>query len=117
VHVRSWTKDPRSFEIGPEPAAGSAWGSLIAAAITGVAAPLLVLTAERREVGITGQTDGSEKANSRALWRASWRAADGAVGVSTPILRAALPGLGRTVTILVDPTGRRATRLETDVIA
>ena len=70
---------------------------------------------QRSTVDITGHAKTSAKANGFPLWLAEWRNPDGTTGTSSRRFAATLPKVGGKVTILVDPAGRRTSRLETSI--
>lgn len=129
VPVRYWTLDPNlsEVELGEAAfvskagfviclvAALSAFGLGRHAWRYAVEAAWMARNGERHPAWILDHVQTSPILFGSPLWRATWQAPDGTVGVSQGRRKSALPAIGREVTILVDPERRRPSRLEADL--
>ena len=129
IPVRYWQKDPSQSELD----FGDAKADSLAGAATAVVATIAALILGRlawREaheaawmarhgqpvrVQVTSHSRTSVRVNGLPLWRAEWRNPDGTTGRSARALLSWLPAVGKTVTVLSDPEGRRPSRLQSDI--
>ena len=129
IPVHYWQKDPSQSEIDFGDAQSDSLAGLATSAVATIAALILGRLAwhEAREaawmarhgqpvrVQVTGHSRTSVKVNGLPLWRAEWLNPNGTTGRSNRALLSWLPAVGKTVTVLSDPEGRRPSRLQSDL--
>lgn len=131
IPIQYWQKDPSQSEIDFGDAQSDSLAGAAIAAVATVAALILGRLAwhEASEaawmarhgqpvrVQVTGHSRTSVRVNGLPLWRAEWLNPDGTTGRSNRALFSWLPAVGKTVTVLSDPDGRRPSRLLSDVVS
>lgn len=131
IPVRYWTGDPAVSEIER----GAAETVATAGKVGATVAALLALVLGRvgwkraahatwmgrhgvhRQVTVEAHQPTNVEINDVPQWKATWREADGRAGATRMTRLDRLPDVGSTITILVDPEGRRDSLWEGDLRA
>lgn len=121
VPLRMVPDEPRALELEPGTTGRSSWVFGIGAAVFLLATlgsayvvyadmPSMLRAARRgqaRQARVTGMTDTGWKVSDDSLWRLEWTDETGLRGESRRRRRAALPGIGDTITVHHDPRDNR----------